>query len=155
VVNEKSAPRKRLATSVRRRESVNPRPATGPTKEDRPLNTAFPIVGIGVSAGGLEAFTQLLGALPVDTGKAFVQVRHLVPQHERRLTSLVSLTTKLPIHEARAGRRLAANHGYVLLPNTKLKRRVARRRRLPTIESLAQDSQKAKLILLSIEEVAR
>jgi len=42
----------------------------------------FPIVGVGASAGGLEAFTGLLKHLPVDTGMAFVLVQHLDPQHE-------------------------------------------------------------------------
>ena len=46
------------------------------------IDQAFPIVGIGASAGGLEAFTQLLQALPVDTGLAFVLVQHLDPHHE-------------------------------------------------------------------------
>ena len=41
--------------------------------------TSFPIVGIGASAGGLEAFTELLKALPLDTGMAFVLVQHLNP----------------------------------------------------------------------------
>ena len=48
----------------------------------------FPIVGIGASAGGLEAFTQLLKQLPVDTGMGFVLVQHLDPQHDSALTQL-------------------------------------------------------------------
>ena len=50
----------------------------------------FPIVGIGASAGGLEAFTQLLKALPLDTGMAFVLVQHLDPDHESALTQILS-----------------------------------------------------------------
>ena len=86
----------------------------------RAKHQPFPIVGIGASAGGLEAFTQLLGALPLDTGLAFVLVQHLDPKHESMLTTLLSRATPLPIHEARDGMRLEANHIYVIPPNTNL-----------------------------------
>jgi two-component system, chemotaxis family, CheB/CheR fusion protein len=95
------------------------RPVAGARKRPRG-RPAFPIVGIGASAGGLEAFTQLLGALPLDTGLAFVLVQHLAPQHESMLTALLSHTTPLPIHEARDGMSLEANHIYVIPPNTNL-----------------------------------
>src|SRR5262245_16078499 len=48
-------------------------------------NRLLPVVGIGASAGGLEAFTQLLEALPTDTGMAFVLVQHLDPKHKSNL----------------------------------------------------------------------
>jgi two-component system CheB/CheR fusion protein len=44
---------------------------------------AFAIVAVGASAGGLEAFTQLLRSLPNDTGMAFVLIQHLDPEHQR------------------------------------------------------------------------
>jgi len=50
----------------------------------------FPVVGIGGSAGGLEAFLRLLEALPVDTGMAFVLIQHLDPAHKSELTSILS-----------------------------------------------------------------
>ena len=53
-------------------------------------NTSFPVVGVGASAGGLEAFRQLLERLPVDTGMAFVLVQHLDPTHESILAELLS-----------------------------------------------------------------
>ncbi len=49
----------------------------------------FPIVGIGASAGGLEAFTRLVQQLPSDTGLAFVLVQHLDPEHESKLPQLL------------------------------------------------------------------
>ena len=58
---------------------------------------SFPIVGIGASAGGLEAMTQLLRALPSETGMAFVLVQHLDPTHESALTSLLSRLTSMPV----------------------------------------------------------
>jgi chemotaxis response regulator CheB len=57
------------------------------------------IVGIGASAGGLEAFTQLLRHLPADTGMAFVLVQHLDPNRESALTDLLSRVTSLPVRE--------------------------------------------------------
>ena len=56
------------------------------TEADRAETGAtFPIVGLGASAGGLEAVTQLLRALPIDTGSAFVIIQHLAPDHASNL----------------------------------------------------------------------
>ena len=63
----------------------------------------FPIVGVGASAGGLEAFTQLLHELPGDTGAAFVLIQHLDPKHESRLSDLLSRVTAMPVTEATDG----------------------------------------------------
>ncbi len=81
---------------------------------------AFPIVGIGASAGGLEAFTELLKHLPLDTGMAFVLVQHLDPQHESALTQLLSRATSLPVHEVTDNLRAEPDHVYVIPPNTSL-----------------------------------
>ena len=59
----------------------------------------FPIVGIGASAGGLEAFTRLVQQLPSDTGLAFVLVQHLDPEHESKLPQLLGRVTNLPVLE--------------------------------------------------------
>lgn len=111
------------ASPVRRKATAPPAP---PPVRDRRAKVpasktgSFPIVGIGASAGGLEAFTQLLGALPVDTGLAFVLVQHLAPQHESMLATLLSHATTMPVHEAGDGLRIAPNHIYVIPPNTNL-----------------------------------
>ncbi len=78
----------------------------------------FPIVGIGASAGGLEAFTELLEGLPGDTGMAFVVVQHLDPTHQSILAELLSRTTAMPVREARNDMPLEPNHVYVIPPNT-------------------------------------
>src|SRR5271154_5502993 len=83
----------------------------------RTKNRAFPIVGIGASAGGLEAFRQMLGKLPVDTGMGFVLVQHLDPTHASQLTSLLSRATRLPVSEARNRTAVRPNHIYVIPPN--------------------------------------
>src|SRR5688572_27115976 len=76
----------------------------------------FPIVGIGASAGGLEAFSQLLAALPEDTGMAYVLVQHLDPHHETRLGDILSKVSRLPIEEARQDAAVKPNHVYVIPP---------------------------------------
>jgi two-component system, chemotaxis family, CheB/CheR fusion protein len=58
-----------------------------------------PIVGVGASAGGLAAFTQLLTHLPTDTGMAFVLIQHLDPTHPSSLTELLAKTTAMPVTE--------------------------------------------------------
>ena len=60
---------------------------------EKPAATLLPIVGIGASAGGLEAFMELLKHLPLDTGMGFVLVQHLDPQHESALTQLLTRAT--------------------------------------------------------------
>ena len=86
----------------------------GSTKE------SFPIVGIGASAGGLEAFTSLLKHLPNDTGMAFVLVQHLDPTHASALTEILSRATAMPVTEVRDGMRIEPNHVYVIPPNTNM-----------------------------------
>ncbi len=82
--------------------------------------TAFPIVGIGASAGGLEAFSQLLRALPVDTGMAFVLVQHLDPKHESQLPAVLSKTTAMPVIAVTDGLRAEPDHVYVIPANADL-----------------------------------
>ena len=57
------------------------------TRDDSRARGSFPIVGIGASAGGLEAFSALLKHLPLDTGMGFVLVQHLDPVHDSALRS--------------------------------------------------------------------
>lgn len=59
----------------------------------------FPIVAIGASAGGLEAMTELLKNLPVDTGMAFIYVQHLSPDHKSLLVQILSKTTSMKVQE--------------------------------------------------------
>src|SRR4051812_47041643 len=91
--------------------------ASGIKKAKAPVAKKFPIVGIGASAGGLEAVTQLLKALPADTGMAFVLVQHLDPTHESALSSLLSRVTEMPVTEARNNVPLEPNRLYVIPPN--------------------------------------
>lgn len=76
----------------------------------------FPIVGVGASAGGLDAFSRLLQALPDDTGMAFVLVQHLSPTHTSSLAAILSKKTKMPVSEARDSELAQPNHVYVIPP---------------------------------------
>jgi two-component system CheB/CheR fusion protein len=87
---------------------------------ERDGHSPFPIVGVGASAGGLEAITQLLSHLPPDTGMAFVLVQHLDPRHESRLTDLLQKVTAMPVQEAAHGQAVQPNHVYTIPPNANL-----------------------------------
>ena len=85
-----------------------------------PDREGFPIVGIGASAGGLEAVERLLRSLPASTGMAFILVQHLDPKHESRLTEILSRATTMPVTEVRDGMRVLPNHVYIIPPNTNM-----------------------------------
>lgn len=84
------------------------------------LEPSFPIVGVGASAGGLEAFTQLVKHLPLDTGMAFVLVQHLDPQHESALTQILTRATSIPVHEVTNNLRIEPDNIYIIPPNASL-----------------------------------
>lgn len=82
---------------------------------DQSAQTArFPIVGVVASAGGLDAFKQFLGSVPVDSDMAFVLVPHLDPTHESQMVSILSKGSLLPVVEATQGMVVEANHVYVI-----------------------------------------
>ncbi len=83
-------------------------------------NEAFSVVGVGASAGGLEAFTQLLTHLDDDTGMAFVLIQHLDPTHESKLTDLLVKATSMPVVEVTEGMTVCPNHVYVIPKNTNM-----------------------------------
>ncbi|HVE51678.1 MAG TPA: chemotaxis protein CheB [Casimicrobiaceae bacterium] len=80
----------------------------------------FPIVGIGASAGGLEAFTQLLKHLPTDTGMGLVLIQHLDPTHESELTRILARATTMPTVEVTHHMRVEPNHVHVIPPNVNM-----------------------------------
>ena len=115
-------PRKR-PDGVRKKQT-----ASKSTKADKPKITKsdvsvpdtkapFPIVGIGASAGGLEAFEQFFTHTPPDTGMAFVLIQHLDPKHKSILTELIQHFTRMTVHEVEDGMRVEPNTVYVIPPN--------------------------------------
>jgi two-component system, chemotaxis family, CheB/CheR fusion protein len=85
--------------------------------EDDPI---CPIVGVGASAGGLEAFTQLLKHLSTDTGMAFVLIQHLDPTHASLLTEILAKATSMLVTEVRDGMEVIPNQVYIIPPNTEM-----------------------------------
>src|SRR5262245_15040350 len=89
------------------------------TVEERPLSE-LTVVGVGASAGGLEAFSQLLRALPDDSDLVIVFVQHLAPQHDSALPVLLSGQTSMPVIQVIEGMRVQPNHVYVIPPNVQM-----------------------------------
>ncbi|MBB4288721.1 two-component system CheB/CheR fusion protein [Rhizobium leguminosarum] len=78
------------------------------------------IVGIGASAGGLEAFKAFFSHMPSDSGMAFVLVQHLAPDHRSMLSELLGKTTSMLVTEAVDGMTVIANQVFVIPPNATL-----------------------------------
>ena len=74
------------------------------------------VVGIGASAGGLEAFTGLLENLPIDTGMAFVLVQHMAPRPHSLLPEILTRVTRMPVIEVKDGQEVKPDHVYVSPP---------------------------------------
>jgi two-component system CheB/CheR fusion protein len=79
--------------------------------------TPIGVVAIGASAGGLQAYTELLEALPPNTGMTFVIVQHLAADHESFLATLLGRATSMPVIEVLDGPRVEPNTIYVIPPN--------------------------------------
>lgn len=77
----------------------------------------FPVVGIGASAGGLDAFKKLIKAIPVDSGMAYVLVQHLDPNHESKLTELLQKVTSIPVIAIEDDIKVEPNRIYVIPSN--------------------------------------
>ncbi len=108
-------------------ENVRSDAATGKrgSTEDAPERAQIavagtPVVGIGASAGGLEAFKLLLAHLTPDTGFAVVLIQHLDPTHRSSLSEILGRTTHVPVSEAADGMAVEPNHVYVIPPNAEL-----------------------------------
>src|SRR5687767_912455 len=100
----------------------HPKPVTGSGQvtswvAERVASVSFPIVGVGASAGGLEAFTQLLEELPADTGMAFVLIQHLDPTHTSFLADALNKATAMTVTQAKDGEPVKPNHVYVIPPD--------------------------------------
>src|SRR5437762_5503067 len=126
---------KNFRNSDRGKVAHKSRPGDNSAKADGDL---FPIVGIGASAGGLEAFTRLVQQLPSDTGLAFVLVQHLDPEHESKLPQLLGRATKLPVLEVANNTRVKPDHIYVIPPNRTM---TIERRRLKLLPRQKTDKQ--------------
>jgi two-component system CheB/CheR fusion protein len=123
---------KKMARQTRSRSAkTRPRQAAprAPVSSERPARATIArsqstrplmIAGVGASAGGLEAFSQLLQAFPADPGLAVVFVQHLAPQHESVLPILLAARTALTVVQAVEGMTVQRNHVYVIPPNVQM-----------------------------------
>lgn len=75
---------------------------------------SLPIVGIGASAGGLDALTKLISALPDDAGMAYILIQHLDPKHKSLMAELLTKHTVMPVLQATEGSAILSNHIYVI-----------------------------------------
>ncbi|MBK6482633.1 MAG: PAS domain-containing protein [Chitinophagaceae bacterium] len=91
------------------------------SKKEKPTKTRssnlFPVVGIGASAGGLDAFKKLLKAIPENSGMAYVLVQHLDPNHESMLPELLQKVTQLPVIEITDDMKVQPDHIYIIPSN--------------------------------------
>src|SRR5687767_8953305 len=90
-------------------DPVGPEPESQPDRQAQPVDAEqpprlpFPVVGIGASAGGLEAIIEFLAAVPPDGGMAYVFIQHLPPDRESMLADILSKKTKMPVRPVEDG----------------------------------------------------
>src|SRR6266849_6384275 len=101
---KRSKARSARATERRRSSSTKPQERTGSGAGRN--RTAFPIVGIGASAGGLDAFKKFFSTMPADSGVAFVLIQHLDPTRESLTAELVGTYTRMRVVQVDDGMRV-------------------------------------------------
>jgi two-component system CheB/CheR fusion protein len=118
--SKKTSPK--IPGSKRQNDPSSPR---GKVNSQKVLETPAPdqprfIVGIGASAGSMEAYSQFFPALAPDTGMAFIVVQHLDPKHESLLAELIGRMTRLPVTQAENGMPVGPNQVYIIPPNANM-----------------------------------
>lgn len=86
----------------------------------QPSHLGFPVVGIGGSAGGLQAVQQFFEHMPADNGMAFVVVLHLSPDHQSTADKLIASRTRMPVAQLARATPIERNHVYVIAPGQRL-----------------------------------
>ena len=100
-----------------------PKPGRKPGQVARKRGTGmkgFPVIGIGASAGGLEAFGKLFSKMPQDTGMAFIVIQHIEPSRTGNMASLIQKYTSMPVVEAKADIKVEPNHLYFIPQNREI-----------------------------------
>src|ERR1039458_8140080 len=106
--------KKKPSTSYRRKRPAKVAPPETPASR---ANVSFPIVGIGASAGGLEALEQFLGHVPAGSGMAFVIVQHLDPTHKGVMPELLQRATSMKVIQVKDRTKVRPDCVYVIPPN--------------------------------------
>src|SRR6266567_4346074 len=104
----------RQAATAPRRPRRRPLPRRGTAHDN------FPVVGLGASAGGLDAARRLFAALPPDSGMAFILIQHLDPTHASMMVDLLAGHTPMKVQQAADGMPLEREHVYLIPPGAYL-----------------------------------
>ena len=102
---------------MKKKNDKNKIPTSKQTEKQISTSIDFPIVGIGASAGGLEALEQFFDNMPSDSGMAFVVIQHLDPNHKGMMPELLQRTTEMKVMQVTDHLQVQANHLYVIPPN--------------------------------------
>src|SRR6266545_7458377 len=106
------------STRSKREVAILPDQATLEADEiTRRPQGGFPIVGIGASAGGLEALEIFFANMPADSGMAFVIIQHLDPTRKGIMVELLQRGTAMPVVQVKDQTRVKPNHVYIIPPN--------------------------------------
>src|ERR1700757_2018482 len=107
--------------SSRKAATAARRPRRRSARGGSPLGyDRFPVVGLGASAGGLDAFRRLLAALPPGTGMAFILIQHLDPTHASMMVDLLTGHTAMKVQQAADGMPVEREHVYLIPPGAYL-----------------------------------
>ncbi len=113
--SQRMPPREKPSQPRRRKSASTPATATATSAPE--AERAFPIVGIGASAGGLEALEQFLKHVPAGSGMAFVIVQHLDPTHKDIMVELLQRATAMKVFQVKDRMKVLPNCAYVIPPN--------------------------------------
>jgi len=102
---------------MQEKEEQEEQESSGQSRTSSP-DSPFLVVGMGASAGGLEAFEEFFDRMPSDSGMAFVIIQHLAPDRKSLMTELLARHTQMPVTQVQGKTRVLPNHVYIIPPNT-------------------------------------
>src|SRR5258707_5260598 len=112
-----SSRRKSKSTAVYKRAGTKAlKPAVVASMARRRPVRSFYVVGLGASAGGLEALRDFFAAVPAKSGAAFVVIQHLAPAHRSQMVELLASHTTVPVSQIEDGVMIQPDHIYVIPP---------------------------------------
>jgi two-component system CheB/CheR fusion protein len=103
-----------------RRAAANTLKTAGPKPTSSATARSTRVVAVGASAGGLDAFIDLLSAIPAETGLAFVLIQHLDPRHESMLAGILTRAASIPVEQVTDGMPIERDHVYVIPPDREM-----------------------------------
>lgn len=95
---------------------TDPDRLTQPIANEHPPRLPFIVVGMGASAGGLEAYSEFFRVMPPKSGMAFILIQHLPPQRESMMVEILSKKTAMLVHQIEDGMQIEPNNVYVIRP---------------------------------------